>query len=192
MTRALARSGFTLLLLALVTLSACDESAPADTRTDRERIVGSWNAATANVRVRGLPFGIPVADLTAQGDVQTFTFRPNGTFSFLFDPADGRRVTISYQGQTYVSFPLDRTVSLSGDYTVDEVADKVTFSTVATATADDFRMGYRFGTLSGSGSLELVAEDPATLARLFGLADADAAELARVVTGGSVSYTAGS
>ena len=176
------------LLLALVTLSACDEVAPADTRTDRERIVSPWNAATANVRVRGLPFGIPVADLTAQGDVQTFTFRPNGTFSFLFDPADGRRVTISYQGTTYVSFPLERTVSLSGDYTVDEAADKVTFSTVATATVDDFRMGYRFG----SGSLELVAEDPATLARLFGLADADAAELARVVTGGSVSYTAGS
>ncbi|HEX9950312.1 MAG TPA: hypothetical protein VGB53_00955 [Rubricoccaceae bacterium] len=179
-------------LLVLGALSGCDEADTTDTRPDRERIVESWNAATANVRVQGLPFGIPVADLTASGDVQTFTFRPNGTFSFLFDPADGRRVTISYQGQTYVSFPLDRTVSLSGDYTVDEATDQVTFSTIATATADDFRMGYRFGTLSGAGSLELVAEDPETLARLFGLADADAAELARVVTGGSVTYTAGS
>ncbi len=134
--------------------------------------------------MQSVPFGIPVADLASAGDEQTFAFSDNGTFTFVFDPAEGRRVTISYQGETYVSFPLDQTVRLSGDFTVDEGTKQIMFSTIATATADDFRLGYRF---SGQ-TLELSAQDPETLARLFGLASGDASELARVVTGGSVTY----
>ena len=175
------------LLLLVTAVSACDEADPADTRTDRERIVETWSATTANVRVDGLPFGIPVADLTAQGDMHEFRFQDSGAFSFLFVPAPGRRVTISYQGTEYASFPVQR-VGLAGDYTVDEEADTITFSTIIGSTLDDFRMGYRF---SGT-RMELIAEDPETLARLFGLADADAVQLARVVTGGSVTYTPGS
>ena len=178
-------------LLSVVALAGCDEADPADTRTDEERIVGTWDASTANVRVRGLPFGIPVADLANAGDVQTFTFRTDGTFTFLFDPAEGRRVTISYQGRDYVSFPLDQTVNLAGTYTVDESADRIALSTVAGQTADDFRLGYRFAGSTGT-SLELIAEDPETLARLFGIANADAARVAEFVTGGSITYTSGS
>jgi hypothetical protein len=177
----------TILLSVLVALGSagCDQVTGSD-ETDSERIVGGWAASSANVRVEGIPVGIPVSGLANAGDEQTFTFRTNGTFSFHFDPADGRRVTISYQGTEYVSFPLDQTVDLSGTYTVDESADEITFSTLA-GTADDFRMGYGFG-LTG-GNLELIAEDPETLARLFDLADADAAQLAEVVTGGSITYS---
>ena len=171
------------LLLLLAPLCGCSETDPAVPA--REQLVGSWDATTANVRVQSVPFGIPVADLAAAGDEQTFAFRDNGTFTFVFAPADGRRATISYQGTTYVSVPLDQTVSLAGDYTVDEETEQITFSTIATATADDFRLGYRF---SGS-TLELSAEDPQTLARLFGLASSDAADFARVVAGGSVTYS---
>ncbi len=171
------------LLLVLAPLTGCSETDPAVPA--REQLVGEWDATTANVRVQSIPFGIPVADLASAGDEQTFAFRESGTFSFVFDPAEGRRVSISYQGTTYVSFPLDQTVRLAGDYTVDEGTQQITFSTVASATADDFRLGYRF---SGQ-TLELSAQDPETLARLFGLASGDAAELARIVTGGSVTYS---
>jgi hypothetical protein len=178
----------TILLSVLVALgtSGCDQFTDPD-ETDSERIVGAWSASSANVRVEGVPFGIPVSDLANAGDEQTFTFRTDGTFAFRFDPADGRRVTISYQGTEYVSFPLDRTVNLSGTYTVNESADEITFSTIAGQTADDFEMGYGFG-LTGA-NLELIAEDPQTLARLFGIADADAAQVAEVVTGGSITYS---
>lgn len=181
------------LSLALVLgLSACDETDTAtDTRSDQERLVGSWKAATANVRVQGVPFGIPVADLANAGDEQTFTFRTDGTFGFRFDPADGRRVSISYQGTTYVSFPLNQTVSLAGVYSVDEASDEITFSTVPGQTADDFRLGYAFGSVGGAASIELLAEDPETLARLFGIASGDAARVGQVVTGGSIRYTPG-
>lgn len=182
----------TLLLSSLLALGAsgCDEiNDLTDDRTDSERLVGegAWTASSANVRVDGIPVGIPVANLAAQGDEQTFTFRENGTFTFVFNPADGRRVTIAYQGTTYADFPLNQTVTLSGTYTVDEDADEITFSTIASQTADDFEMSYD---LTGD-NLELVAEDPETLARLFGLADADAARIAEVVTGGSITYTQG-
>ena len=174
------------LLLVLVPLAGCSEVDPGVETPAAERIVGTWNARTANVRVQSVPFGIPVADLASAGDEQTFAFRGDRTFTFVFDPADGRRVSISYQGTTYASFPLDRTVNLAGTYVIDDGTQQVTFSTVASTTADDFRMGYRF---TGT-TLELSAQDPETLARLFGLASGDASELARVVTGGSVTYTA--
>lgn len=179
----------TVLLSVLVALgiAGCDEVTDTiDPRPDSERIVGQWSARSANVRVQGVPVGIPVSNLAAAGDEQTFTFQTDRTFAFRFDPADGRRVTISYNGTTYADFPLERTVALSGTYTVDESADEITFSTVAGQTVDDFQMGYGFG-LTGNG-LELVAEDPETLSRLFGLADADAAQIADVVTGGSITY----
>ena len=178
----------TILFSVLVALGSagCDQVTGSD-ETDSERIVGAWAASSANVRVEGVPVGIPVSDLANAGDEQTFTFREDGTFAFRFDPADGRRVTISYQGTEYVSFPLNQTVALSGTYTVDESDDEITFSTLAGQTADDFQMGYGFG-LTGR-NLELIAEDPETLARLFGLADADAAQVAEVVTGGSITYS---
>ncbi len=184
MTRLLASA------LVLVALAGCDQTT-TDTRTDSARIVGAWSASSANVRVQGLPFGIPVADLAAAGDEQMFTFRTDGTFSFRFDPAEGRRVTISYGGRDYVSFPLDQTVSLAGTYTVDESADRIALSTVPGQTADDFQLGYRFAGSAGAG-LELIAEDSETLARLFGIASEDAARVAEFVTGGSITYTSGS
>lgn len=189
----------TVLLSVLVALgtAGCDEVADViDPRSDTERLVqdSPWTAYEAQVIVDGAqfgvpgPFGIPVADLAAEGDVQTFTFRSDGTFAFHFDPADGRTVTISYRGTTYASFPLNQTVDLSGTYTVDERADEITFSTVPGQAVDDFMLGYDFGP-GQSDSVELIAEDPATLSLLFGLADPDAAQLARFVTGGSISYS---
>ena len=175
-------------LLFVVALAGCDAADPADTRTDEERIVGTWDASTANVRVRGLPFGIPVADLANAGDDHTFVFRTDDTFTFRFDPADGRRVSIPIPGTDGIGFPLNQTVALSGTYTLDDSTDKVTFSTVAGQTVDDFRMGYSFR----SATLELSAEDAQTLSRLFGLADADAARIAEVLTGGSITYSSGS
>jgi hypothetical protein len=182
----LRRSGLALSVLLALGTSGCDQITGSD-ETDSERIAGDWTAASANVRVEGVPFGIPVSDLAASGDRQTFSFDSDGDFEFTFDPAEGRRVTISYQGTTYVSFPLNRTVNLVGTYEVDEDADEITFSTSGATSTDVFTMGYDFG-LTGS-NLELIAEDPETLARLFGLADADAAQIADVVTGGSITYS---
>ena len=185
MTRAVA-----LLCLLSLGLTACDaRDVDSDTRSDTERLIGSWSAATADVRVQGLPLGIPVADLAAQGDEQTIALQSDGTFRFRFDPADGRRVTIAYQGREYVSFPLDQTVALSGTYTVDESAETIRFSTVAGQTADDFSTGYAFGSVSGRDSFALVVNDPETLGRLFGIARPDLARVASVVSGGQITYT---
>lgn len=173
------------VLLVALALSGCDET--ASDRTDRERIVGTWRATTANVRVQSLPVGLPVATLS--GDEQTFAFREDGTFTFRFVPAPGRTLRLTVQGTLLFAIPVTQTVNLVGTYVVDEAADRIRFSTVAGQTADDFLLGYGFG-LTGGG-LELVAEDAAVLAVLLGLAGEDAALLATVVTGGSISYSRG-
>jgi hypothetical protein len=167
-----------------VAFGACDTQ--ENDRPDAEEIVGTWEAATANVRVRNVPVGVPVGDLAAQGDEQVFTFRADGGFTFRFDPAEGRRLRVSYQGTTYVNVPLTQTVNLAGTYTLDEAGRRLTFSTVPQTTQDDFELAYDFN--SEGDALELIAEDPETLRILFGLADEDYEVIADVVAGASVSY----
>lgn len=180
-----------LAALAVVALPACDMlgNGDDDPRTDAELVVGTWDATTANVIVDIGPANVPVpvSDLAASGDDQRFTFSQGGTFTFVFDPADDRTITISYQGTTYVDIPLpDGPVSLSGTYTLDEGADEIHFSTVAGQTADDFHLAYDFS--SSNARLSLEAEDPETLARLFGLAGDDYTVFAQYVVGGSITY----
>jgi hypothetical protein len=184
---------FALAALAVVALPACDQldsSGDGDTRPDSERIVGSWDATTANLIVDVGPtnVSVPVGNLAAADDQQRWVFDEDGTFTFVFDPDDDRTITISYQGTTYVDVPLpDGPVQLSGTYTLDTAADEVTFSTVAGQTADDFSLAYSFSG-STSARLDLEAEDPETLARLFGLAGDDYAAFAEYVVGGSITY----
>jgi len=177
-----------LVLAALVALglSGCDQITGSD-ESDQERIAGAWTATLVNVRVQGVPVGIPVSDLTSPDEENRIAFRTDGTFTFVYNPADGRRLRLAYQGTTYVDVPLDQTVTLSGMYTVDEDADEIRFSTLANQTADDFSLGYGFGL--GGTDLELDAEDPGTLALLFGLAGDDAAQFSGVVAGGSITYS---
>lgn len=177
MTRALA-----LLLLIGVSLTACDETDPADMRSDNERLVGTWDASAANVRVRG-GLRVPVADLAQADDEQTFTFGAGNRFTFVFDPQDGRTVSISALGQTF-TVPVDQTVRFSGTYVIDTPAQTIRFVPMTFDTDESFQLGYRFN----SGTLELSAEDPETLGKLFGLADADLSQLSTVVTGGSITY----
>ena len=178
-------------LTLVVALAGCDQAdTTEDTRTDQERLVGAWTAASASVNVQGLPFGIPVADLTRTGDEQTVVFRADGTYALRFDPADGRTVTISYGGRDYVTFPLNQTVSLAGTYMVEDAADTVVLTTAGGQVAD-LRLGYAFGASNSSDFIALTARDSGTLARLVGIASADAARVAQVVTGGSITYTGG-
>ena len=180
-------------LILVVALAGCDEADTTDdSRTDQERLVGAWTAVSASVNVQGLPFGIPVADLTRTGDVQTVTFRSDGSYALLFDPADGRTVTISYGGRDYVTFPLNQTVNLTGAYTVEEATDTVVLLPInAAQTEADIRLGYSFGAVNSSDSIVLTARDSGTLARLIGIASADAARVAQFVTGGSITYAEG-
>lgn len=173
------------VLLVALALSGCSEVDPG--LTDFDRVVGSWQARTANVRVQTVPVGLPVASLG--GDEQTFTFREDETFAFRFVPAPGRTLRLTVSGSVVFEIPVTQTVNLSGTFRVDESADRILLSTVAGSTADDFRLGYGFG-LTGAG-LELIAEDAQVLAVLLGLAPDDAAILASAVTGGSISYSRG-
>lgn len=172
------------LLLLVVAFAGCDETSP-DTRPDSERIVGTWTAASASVTIRSVPVPVRVADLTASGDEQTFAFAQGDRFTFVFDPQDGRTITVSALGQT-VSVPVSQTVRLAGTYTLNEGAKTVTFSTVPGQTVDDFQLSYGF---SGN-HLDLKATDFATLVRLFGFAGTEAEQLAAIVTGGQLSYSA--
>lgn len=179
-------------LILVVALAGCDEADTTDdSRTDQERLVGAWTAVSASVNVQGLPFGIPVADLTRTGDVQTVTFRSDGSYALLFDPADGRTVTISYGGRDYVTFPLNQTVNLTGAYTVEEATDTVVLLPITGQAGTDLRLGYSFGAVNSSDSIVLTARDSGTLARLIGIASADAARVAQFVTGGSITYAEG-
>lgn len=171
------------LLLFVGALSGCDESS-TDTRPDRERILGMWNAASASVIVRSVPIPVRVADLTTAGDEQTFTFAAGDRFTFVFDPQAGRAIRVTALGQT-ISVPVDQTVRLAGTYTLNEGTQTITFSTIPGQTVDDFQLGYGF---SGD-RLDLKANDFATLVRLFGFAGTGAEQLSQIVTGGQLSYS---
>ncbi len=173
------------ILLIALALVGCDET--GSETSDRSRIVGVWQATTANVRVQSVPVGLPIASLS--GDEQTFAFREDGTFTFRFVPAPGRTLRLTVQGDVLFEIPVTQTVNLSGTFEVDESADRIRLSTVAGQTADDFALGYGFGLIGRD--LELTAENATVLALLFGLAGDDAALLASVVTGGSISYSRG-
>lgn len=164
---------YTVLGLMLVALVACD-STESDT-PDAERIVGTWDADEIGVRtVIGLT--VPVFDTNQDGDVARFTFGAEGTYTFLLDPADGR--TIEVAG---VSIPLAGSVSLNGTYTLTESDRRILLTTER--VPGGLTLQYRF---QGNDELELIAEDPETLAFLLGLADEDVALLATVITGGSI------
>jgi hypothetical protein len=168
------------LPLLAVGLSGCDDQ--ETTRPDAELVVGTWLGETMNARtIIGL--SVPVLDLEEGGDVARFTFEEDGSYTFVFDPADGRELAIP---ETDVSIPLDETVSFAGNYTLDE-GD----GTIFLSATDDLPLGltleYDF---SGDDELEVIADDPETLGVLVGIAtDSEELELlASVVTGGSITY----
>jgi hypothetical protein len=174
--------------LAVLALPACDLlGGTDDDRPDAELILGTWDASTVNVLVDVGPVNVPVPVGDLSADVQTFTFGADGTFSFLFDPDDDRRITVSYEGTTYVDIPLpDGPLTIEGDYEVREDAGEILFSTIDGQTGDDFAMSYD---ISGDRSeLDLEADDPRILGLLFGLAGDDYQAFAQYVAGGSISY----
>lgn len=168
----------TVLFLAVAALAGCDDQ--ATTRPDDELIVGTWRGDAMNARtVVGI--SVPVLDFQA-GDVVRFVFEEDGGYTFRFEPADGRELTIP---GTDVSVPLDQDASFSGNYTLDE-GD----GTIFLSASDDLPVGltleYDF---DGDDALEVIAEDAETLGALVGLTDLEELELlATVVTGGSISY----
>jgi hypothetical protein len=167
-------------LVVFAALTGCDDD--PTTRLDDELIVGTWEGETMNARtVIGL--SVPVLDLEEGGDVARFTFEEDGTYAFLFDPADGRTLEIP---ETDVSIPLEGTVSFSGNYTLDE-ADGTIFLSASTNLPVGLTLEYDF---DGDDALEVIADDPETLGALVGLAtDSPELELlASVVTGGSIRY----
>jgi hypothetical protein len=181
-----------LAALAVLALPACGlVGGTDDPRPHAELVVGAWDATTASVLVDVGPtnVSVPVSDLAASGDEQRFTFDDDGTFSFVFDPADDRTIRVDPEGTTFdFELPLpDGPVTLSGTYELDEVANEIHFSTIAGQTADDFHLGYSFSG-SSSSRLNLEAEDPETLGRLFGLAGSDYEVFAQYVVGGSLTY----
>ena len=172
---------YTALLVALVALLAgCDTA--TTTRPDAELIVGTWAGETLNART-AINVSVPVLDLEDSGDVARFTFREDGAYTFAFEPAEGRAISIP---QTGVSIPLEGEARFAGNYTLDEAGDTIFLS----ASADlpvGLTLGYRF---RGDDGLEVIADDPETLGLLVGLAT-DSPELqllASVVTGGSIRY----
>lgn len=157
-------------------LAACDSSTTT-TRPDSERIVGSWEGTDLNARIiGGLSVSIPGTDPSAA----SVTFGSGNDFSFLFDPADGSMLGIP---QTSVSVPLPDQVSITGTYTLDESEETVSVARPGIPAALD--LGYNF---RGDDDLELIAETPDAFADLLGLASADAALIATVVTGGSIRF----
>ena len=168
-----------LLAVSVALFAGCDSE--TTTRPDDELIVGTWLGETMNVRtVVGL--SVEVLDLEAGGDVARFSFEEDGTYAFLFDPAEDRELSIP---ETDVSIPLDVTVSFSGNYTLSAGAGTIFLS--AGRFPAGLTLEYDF---NGDDELELIADDPETLGALVGLAtDSPEIELlASVVTGGSISY----
>ena len=157
-------------------LAACDSSATT-TRPDSERIVGSWMGTDLNARIiGGISLSIPGVDPS----VASVTFGAGNAFSFLFDPADGSMLGIP---QTSVSVPLPDQVSIAGTYTLDESAETISVARPGIPAA--LELGYNF---RGDDDLELIAETPDAFADLLGLASADAALIATVITGGSIRF----
>ena len=177
---------FLLLTVLSLGVMACDETDPDSDVRDSERIIGTWDASSASVRVRNVPVPVPVTnDLAAADDAQTFAFSADGTFAFAFVPQSGRRLSLSFGGEM-VSFPL-REVRIAGVYTLNETTRQITFSTIPNRTEDDFRFGYDFD----GGTLNLDANNSTAFVRLFGILDEDAGRLAGVIDGGRISYRQG-
>ncbi len=164
-------------LLALASgLAACDSGTPSSL-SDAERIVGSWQGTDLNARIIG---GFSVSIPGTDPSVASVTFASGNAFSFLFDPADGSMLGIP---QTTISVPLPDQVSITGTYTLDELEEAVSVVRPSIPAALD--LGYKF---RGDDDLELIAETPDAFAELLGLASADAALIATVVTGGSIRF----
>ena len=177
-----------LAAFAVVALPACDLLGDTDDdRPDAEVIIGTWDASTVNVLVDVGPVDVPVPVSDLAADEQWFAFSADNRFTFVFDPDDDRRITVSYEGTTYVDVPLpDGPISLAGDYQLSEDAGRITFSTIVGQTGDDFSMDYD---ISGDRSgLDLEADDPRVLGLLFGLAGDDYQVFAQYIVGGSISY----
>jgi len=172
----------------VVALPGCDHFGSADDdRPDAEIIIGTWDASSVNALVDVGPLTVPIPLTGLEADEQSFDFGGDGRFDFVFDPDDDRRITISYQGTTYVDIPLpDGAVTLSGTYQVMESSEQIVFSTIEGQTGDDFAMGYDIR--GNRAILELRAEDPRTLGLLLGLAGEEYEVFAEYVTGGSITY----
>jgi len=157
-------------------LAACD-SGTSTSRPDSDRILGSWRGTDLNARIiGGLSLSIPGVDPS----VASATFGTGSAFSFLFDPADGSMLGIP---QTSVSVPLPDQVSISGTYTLNDSAETISVARPGIPAA--LVLGYNF---RGDDDLELIAETPDAFADLLGLASADAALIATVITGGSIRF----
>ena len=176
------------LALGVLVLPACDLfGGTDDDRSHAEIIIGTWDASTANVLVDVGPVTVPVPVSDLAADEQWFAFGGDGRFTFTFDPDDDRRITVSYDGTTYVDIPLpDGPITVEGEYEVRQTEGVIAFSTIEGQTGDDFEMEYDIS--SDRAGLELIADDPRVLGILFGLAGDDYAVFAQYVVGGSIDY----
>jgi hypothetical protein len=176
------------LLLGVLALPACDFfGGTDDDRPHAEIIIGTWDASGVNVLVDVGPVTVPVPVGDLAADAQSFVFAGDGSFRFTYDPDDDRRITITYDGETYVDVPLpDGPIVLEGEYELRQTEGVIHFSTIEGQTGDDFVMEYDIS--SDRADLELLAEDPRILGLLFGLAGEDYDVFAQYVVGGSIDY----
>jgi hypothetical protein len=176
------------LAIGVLALPACDFLGGVDDdRPHAEIIIGTWDASGVNVLVDVGPVTVPVPVSDLAADEQAFVFGGDGSFRFTFDPDDDRRITITYEGDTYVDVPLpDGPVVVEGDYELRETDGVISFSTIEDQTGDDFLMDYDLS--NDRRGLELLAEDPRILGLLFGLAGEEYQAFAEYVVGGSIDY----
>jgi hypothetical protein len=176
------------LAIGVLALPACDFFGGVDDdRPHAEIIIGTWDASGVNVLVDVGPVTVPVPLSDLAADQQSFVFTGAGAFTFTYDPADDRRITITYEGETYVDVPLpDDPVVVAGDYEVRQAEGVIHFSTIDGQTADDFVMEYDLS--NDRAGLELIAEDPRILGLLFGLAGEEYQAFAQYIVGGSIDY----
>lgn len=168
----------TALLAAALASAGCDEIGA--TVSDSEAIEGSWTGSSLNVRLSvASGVSVPVPGLNVS--VATVRFSNPNEVSFRFDPADDAMLAIP---QTSISIPLPDEAILSGTYTLDDGNDRI--SVTRPGVAQTLVLQYRF---RGDDDLEIIAEDAVTLAALLGLAGPEAAQLAGLVSGGSIRYT---
>ena len=169
---------------ASVTLGGCDLLSSDDDRApDAELILGAWTGTSINVRADtnsplgtiSLPFpGADASAATAEFSASSATLG--------FDPDDDAEFNIK---QLNFSIPLPNEVSVSGTYRLDTDAAQLVLSRPE-IEGGELRLGYA---LRSETSLEIIAEDAAAFASLFGFIGGDAEALAGIVSGGSIRYT---
>ncbi len=164
-----------LIAIASVFMGGCDSA--TTTMSDSALIVGSWQGTDLNAKIIG---GLSVSIPSVDPSVASVTFGSGGSFSLLFDPADGSTLGIP---NTSISVPLPNQVSITGTYTISESAKTISVARPGIPAA--LELGYQF---RGDNDLELIANSPDAFAELLGLASADAAVVATVVTGGSIRF----